>query len=71
MHNLKGLEGWDIPAKALSFPVITMAPVFLSSSNWRRALFNSANRAEDRAFHALGLFRVTCQSQTISDKGPK
>lgn len=48
-----------------------MAPVFLSSSNWRRALFNSANRAEDRAFNALGLFRVTAQSAPSVTRGPQ
>ena len=48
----------DVPAKALSDPVITIAPTFASSSAFFNASFNSTNKAEFRAFNAFGRFNV-------------
>lgn len=48
-----------IPANAFSLPVSTMAPVVLSSSNFRSASFNSTKTADERALRALGRLRVT------------
>lgn len=52
-------EERDIPAKAFSLPVITMAPMSLSASYLFRASLSSAMRVEERALRALGRFRVT------------
>jgi hypothetical protein len=48
-----------LPAKALSFPVRTMAPISLSSSYFFKASLSSTNKALERALRALGRFRVT------------
>jgi len=48
----------DVPAKALSDPVITIAPTFASSSAFFNASFSSMNKAEFRAFNAFGRFNV-------------
>jgi hypothetical protein len=48
----------NAPAKALSDPVITIAPTFASSSAFFNASFNSMNRAEFKAFNAFGRFNV-------------
>ena len=49
----------DVPAKAFSLPVRTMALVLSSLSKFCSASFNSINKAVDRALSALGRFRVT------------
>jgi len=48
----------NVPAKALSEPVITIAPTFASSSAFFNASLNSTNKAEFKAFNALGRFKV-------------
>jgi hypothetical protein len=48
----------NVPAKALSDPVITIAPTFTSSSAFFNASFNSTTKAEFRAFNAFGRFNV-------------
>ena len=48
----------NVPAKALSDPVITMAPTFGSSSAFFTASLNSTNKAEFKAFNAFGRFSV-------------
>jgi hypothetical protein len=51
--------GEDVPANALSEPVITMAPVSLSASSFRSASFNSRKSGVLRALRAFGRFNVT------------
>ena len=48
----------NVPAKALSDPVMTIAPTFASSSAFFNASFSSMTKAEFRAFSALGRFKV-------------
>jgi len=48
----------NVPAKALSDPVITIAPTSESSSAFLNASFNSMNKAEFKAFNAFGRFNV-------------
>jgi hypothetical protein len=48
----------NVPAKALSDPVMTIAPTFVSSSAFFNASFSSANKAEFKAFNAFGRFNV-------------
>ena len=48
----------NVPAKALSDPVMTMAPTLASSSAFFNASFSSMNNAEFRAFNAFGRFKV-------------
>ena len=48
----------DVPAKALSDPVMTMAPTLPSSSAFFNASVNSMNKAEFKAFNAFGRFNV-------------
>jgi len=48
----------SVPAKALSEPVMTMAPTFASSSAFFNASFNSMNKAEFKAFNAFGRFNA-------------
>ena len=49
----------NVPAKAFSLPVRTMALVLSSLSKFCSASFNSTNNAVDRALRALGRLRVT------------
>ena len=48
----------SVPAKALSDPVMTIAPTSASSSAFFSASFNSMNKAEFKAFNAFGRFNV-------------
>ena len=48
----------NLPAKALSDPVITIAPTFASSSAFFKASHNSTNNAEFKAFNAFGRLSV-------------
>ena len=48
----------NVPAKALSDPVMTIAPTFASSSAFFNASFSSMNKAEFKAFNAFGRFNV-------------
>jgi hypothetical protein len=57
-------RAFHTPAKAFSLPVMTIAPVLLSSSNFVKASFSSLNSRLDSALSALGLFSVT--SLTVS-----
>lgn len=50
------------PAKAFSLPVMTIAPVPLSSSNLVRASFSSLKSGLDNALSAFGLFSVTLRT---------
>jgi bifunctional pyridoxal-dependent enzyme with beta-cystathionase and maltose regulon repressor activities len=57
------------PAKAFSLPVMTTAPISLSSSYLDRASLSSLKRGLERALSALGRLRVTAECQT-SVNGP-
>ena len=58
LFRTRNTQMTDVPAKALSDPVMTMAPTFTSSSAFFNASFNSINKAEFRAFNAFGRFNV-------------
>ena len=55
----QGMLSHDVPAKAFSFPVRTMAFMLSSLSKLCSASFNSINKAVDKALRALGRLRVT------------
>lgn len=48
-----------VPANAFSLPVMIIAPMSLSVSYLLRASFSSVKSGLQRAFKALGRFRVT------------
>ena len=52
------MQTTNVPAKALSEPVMTIVPTFASSSAFFNASFSSMNKAEFRAFNAFGRFSV-------------
>jgi hypothetical protein len=53
------------PAKAFSLPVMTTAPMSLSSSYLDSASLSSLKRGLESALSALGRLRVTVQCQTF------
>ena len=56
--RIQSAQTTNVPAKALSDPVITIAPTFGSSSACFTASLNSTNKAEFKAFNAFGRFNV-------------
>lgn len=69
-NRLRSLWGSQ-PAKALSEPVITTAPMSLSDSNLRSASLISTRRGVHKALSAFGRFNVTVRRQKrLVSSGP-
>ena len=58
LPGTRNTQTTNVPAKALSDPVMTIVPTFVSPSAFFNASFSSMNKAEFRAFNAFGRFSV-------------